>query len=175
MTEQVYHRARAVAYAQKWAFSRNPAFLNFDGMGGDCTNFASQCLYAGSGIMNYTDTFGWYYRSSRDRSPSWTGVPYLYNFLISNKSVGPYAVQTDAQQVLPGDLVQLGTRRRAILSQPGDRRRRRRRHICGRPHRRCVYATAQQLHIRPGAIFTHCRCASLVSGVTAGCPDNFAE
>ena len=59
--------------------------------------------------MNYTDTFGWYYRSSRDRSPSWTGVPYLYNFLISNKSVGPYAVQTDAQQVLPGDLVQLGT------------------------------------------------------------------
>jgi len=109
LTEQVYNRARAVAYAQKWAFSRNPAFLNFDGMGGDCTNFASQCLYTGSGIMNYTDTFGWYYRSSRDRSPSWTGVPYLYNFLISNKSVGPYAVQTDAQQVLPGDLVQLGT------------------------------------------------------------------
>ena len=67
MTEQVYNRARAVAYAQKWAFSRNPAFLNFDGMGGDCTNFASQCLYTGSGIMNYTDTFGWYYRSSRDR------------------------------------------------------------------------------------------------------------
>lgn len=109
MTEQPYDRAKAVAYAEKWAFSRNPAFLNFDGLGGDCTNFASQCLYAGSGVMNPTETFGWYYYSSWNRTPSWTGVPYLYNFLIGNKSVGPYAVETDAAGVQPGDIVQLGT------------------------------------------------------------------
>ena len=29
--------------------SRNPAYLDFHGLGGDCTNFVSQCLYAGAG------------------------------------------------------------------------------------------------------------------------------
>ena len=64
-------------------------------MGGDCTNFASQCIYAGSGVMNYTPTMGWYYSSGSNRSPSWTGVVYLYNFLTGNKSAGPYGVETN--------------------------------------------------------------------------------
>lgn len=46
-----YNRRAAVAYAHKWAYSRNPAFYDFSEIGGDCTNFASQCLYAGTGIM----------------------------------------------------------------------------------------------------------------------------
>ncbi len=62
-TLQPYNRQAAVAYAHRWAFGRNPAYSNFDGMGGDCTNFASQCLYAGTGIMNFTPTYGWYYLS----------------------------------------------------------------------------------------------------------------
>ena len=45
--------------------------------------------------MNYTPIFGWYYRSSSDRTASWTGVEYLYNFLIGNRSVGPYAVEVE--------------------------------------------------------------------------------
>ena len=73
-----YDRAAAVAYAHRWAYGRNPAYANFDAMGGDCTNFASQCLYAGSGVMDFRPTFGWYYRSLNDRSPSWTGVPFFY-------------------------------------------------------------------------------------------------
>ena len=48
-TLRPYDREAAVAYAHRWAFGRNPAYSNFDGMGGDCTNFASQCLYAGTG------------------------------------------------------------------------------------------------------------------------------
>ena len=43
-----YNRQAAVAYAHKWAFGRNPAFFDFSELGGDCTNFASQCLYAGT-------------------------------------------------------------------------------------------------------------------------------
>ena len=35
-----------IAYARKWAFSRNPAYYDFDDIGGDCTNFISQCLQA---------------------------------------------------------------------------------------------------------------------------------
>lgn len=48
MNTKSYKRNLAVAYAKKWALSRNPKYYNFDPVGGDCTNFISQCLYAGS-------------------------------------------------------------------------------------------------------------------------------
>ena len=47
-----YNRQRAVEYAKKWALSRNPLFADFTGIGGNCTNFVSQCLYAGCGVLN---------------------------------------------------------------------------------------------------------------------------
>ena len=103
-----YNRAAAVAYAKKWAFSRNPAYYNFDRIGGDCTNFASQCIYAGAGVMNFTPTLGWFYRSINDRTPSWTGVEYLYNFLTGNEGVGPFAEEVPLSRLEIGDIVQLG-------------------------------------------------------------------
>ena len=65
-----YDRRAAVAYAHKWAYTRNPAFYDFSDIGGDCTNFASQCLYAGTGIMNFTPEFGWYYIDATDPAPA---------------------------------------------------------------------------------------------------------
>ena len=50
----MYDRAKAVAYAHQWAYSRNPAYYDFSAIGGDCTNFVSQCLRAGGAPMNYT-------------------------------------------------------------------------------------------------------------------------
>lgn len=41
-----YDRNSAIAYAKKWALSQNPRYYNFDPVGGDCTSFISQCLYA---------------------------------------------------------------------------------------------------------------------------------
>ena len=87
---KIYDRLAAVYYATKWALSRNPKYYNFDAVGGDCTSFISQCLYAGSKVMNYTPTKGWYYRSGYDKSPSWSGVEFLHNFLVYNKGVGPH-------------------------------------------------------------------------------------
>ncbi|WP_331655393.1 amidase domain-containing protein [Aminipila sp.] len=107
MRTKPYTRENAVAYAHKWAFGRNPRYYNYDNIGGDCTNFASQVLYAGAGNMNFTYTFGWYYRSANDRSPAWTGVEYLHSFLINNKGAGPVAIPSDISQVMPGDIVQL--------------------------------------------------------------------
>lgn len=49
----MYDREKAVAYAHKWAYGRNPAYADFSAMGGDCTNFLSQCLHAG-GLPWYT-------------------------------------------------------------------------------------------------------------------------
>lgn len=108
LKEIPYRREDTVAYAEKWALGRNPRYYSFDGMGGDCTNFASQCVFAGCGVMNYTPNVGWYYNSPGDRSPSWSSVEHLHDFLVKNRSAGPYAVETDAGDIRPGDLVQLG-------------------------------------------------------------------
>ena len=102
-----YRRDLAVAYAHRWAYGRNPEYFNFQGIGGDCTNFASQCLYAGAGIMNYTPVYGWYYINANARTASWTGVGYLYRFLVQNQDTGPFAREVAAEEVEPGDLCQL--------------------------------------------------------------------
>ena len=110
-----YNRRRAVEYARRWALSRNPLFVDFTQIGGNCTNFVSQCILAGVPIMNYTPTFGWYYISGDDRAPAWSGVDELYNFLIGapaftaeNKGYGPFATDArDAQTVNVGDVIQL--------------------------------------------------------------------
>lgn len=108
LMEPGYDRRRALAYARRWALARNPLFYNFTGIGGDCTNFISQCLLAGCCVMNCTPTFGWYYRNASDRAPAWTGVQYLYNFLTSNPGAGPYARDADIGELTVGDLIQLG-------------------------------------------------------------------
>lgn len=107
MKTKQYDRASAVSYAHQWAFGRNPRYYDFERIGGDCTNFTSQVLYAGSGVMNPTRTFGWYYYSLNNRAPAWTSVEALYRFLIKNKGVGPVTVDTDISQVQPGDIVQI--------------------------------------------------------------------
>ena len=60
IVDAAYLRGRAVAYAERWALSRNPLFYDFAGVGGDCTNFVSQCILAGCCTMNFTPTYGWY-------------------------------------------------------------------------------------------------------------------
>ena len=105
---QIYDRRAAVMYAHRWAFSRNPRFYDYENIGGDCTNFASQCIYAGSGVMNFTPTLGWYYIDANQKAPAWTGVEYLYNFLTrSNHSVGPAGRECAIEEICPGDIVQL--------------------------------------------------------------------
>ncbi len=108
MTEIVYRRDLAIEYASLWAFDRNPIYYDFEDIGGDCTNFVSQCIFAGCGVMNYTPVFGWYFIDINNRSPSWTGVQFLYDFLINNNSVGPYAADSDITQIQPADVIQLG-------------------------------------------------------------------
>ena len=103
-----YDRAAAVRYAHLWAYGRNPRYYDYEGIGGDCTNFASQCIYAGAGVMNYTPTFGWYYINANDKAPAWTGVEYLYNFLKRRTpSAGPFAGEVSPERIRPGDIVQL--------------------------------------------------------------------
>ena len=102
-----YNREQAKEYARTWAYKRNPRYYNYDPVGGDCTNFISQCIYAGSKVMNYSKIYGWYYNNANDKSPSWTGVEFLYNFLIKNKTKGPVGEITSIDKLEIGDVVQL--------------------------------------------------------------------
>ena len=77
-------------------------------MGGDCTNFVSQVLAAGGAEQNYSQN-GWYFNSINDRSPSWSGVNELYEFLVSEHDVGPRARVVDVSEAMAGDIVQLGS------------------------------------------------------------------
>lgn len=107
MKTQAYNRDKALEYAHQWALDRNSAYMDFSRYGGDCTNFISQCIYAGCNTMNPKPVYGWYYYDGYNRSASWTGVVYLYNFLIGNEGTGPFAKEIPLGDLVPGDIIQL--------------------------------------------------------------------
>lgn len=116
-TIRPYHRANAVRYARRWALTRNPLYPDYTGIGGDCTNFVSQALLAGSCRENFTPDFGWYYVSLDDRAPAWTSVEYLYDFLTGsagfdaeNGGFGPFGVEVSRREAEIGDIIQLADR-----------------------------------------------------------------
>lgn len=102
-----YNRTLAVDYAKKWALSHNPNYFYFDGIGGDCTNFVSQCLLAGGGVMNFDKYHGWFYVNQAVRSPSWASVNYLRKFLLDKTLKGPLAEIKAVEKLEIGDIIQL--------------------------------------------------------------------
>ena len=109
-----YNRERAVEYAKNWALSRNPLFNDYTSIGGNCTNFVSQSILAGSCTMDYSEPFGWFYISDAERAPAWTSVEFLHDFLVGagdypdpNLRPGPYGREVRAAQTQIGDVVQL--------------------------------------------------------------------
>ena len=101
-----YDRKKALNYANRWALARNPGYYDFSNLGGDCTNFCSQVLHAGGCNMNY-ESNGWYYKDGNNKSPSWTGVNFLYEFLIRSKDFGPVAYEVNVRDIKIGDIIQL--------------------------------------------------------------------
>ncbi|MBR3570055.1 MAG: amidase domain-containing protein [Oscillibacter sp.] len=66
----------------------NPAYANFNPYGGDCANFTSQCIYAGGMPQVVTKPYsndGWYYKTSNDRSATWTGATNLHHWMRDNR------------------------------------------------------------------------------------------
>lgn len=110
MFNRSYDREAVLAYAKTWAMRRNPRYADFTQMVGDCTNFVSQCIYAGAGVMNPEPVFGWYYRGMNDRAPAWTGVDALCRFLTGNRGLGPFAKLCDREELQVGDVIQLQNR-----------------------------------------------------------------
>ncbi len=109
MTEYPLNIQAETEYARRWAFSHNPRYHNFENLGGDCTNFISQCIFAGGAVMNYTRDTGWYYNSLQDRAAAWTGVEFFYRFIVNNKGAGPFGDIVPVRSAAVGDVIQLGS------------------------------------------------------------------
>ena len=65
----------------------NPEYYNFNSVGGDCTNYVSQCLYAGGlpqtpGAHSGYDC--WYFSTENNRSDTWTRATILRRWLGNN-------------------------------------------------------------------------------------------
>ncbi len=107
----IYQRSVAVAYAQKWCSSSNPAYpppSNFHGT--DCTNFVSQCLHEGGwpqtsgGFFSRADNTKWWCGGyiGTGASYSWGAAENLRNFLkLSSRSMIAYGVLATR----PGDVL----------------------------------------------------------------------
>ncbi|MGC9073880.1 MAG: amidase domain-containing protein [Caldisericum sp.] len=96
--------------------------INIHGGGGDCTNYVSQCLFAGgermiknswyydnhgTGITDPNDPNYWnlYWMSDDNSSPSWRSVPDLRNFIL-NYLRG--TISSNFTYAVKGDLVENG-------------------------------------------------------------------
>lgn len=80
-----YNREQAVAYAKMWWDGRNPAFPSFRD---DCTNFISQCLYAGGAPMRGVpnEASGWWMQPQKHKwSFSWSVAHSLRWYLETSK------------------------------------------------------------------------------------------
>ena len=82
-----YSPTTAAAYAQIYAMNCNSNFNSSPLSGGDCANFASQCIWAGFGGSNNSTaisnrlypmdnqgSYTWWYRNSSNYTASWAGT-----------------------------------------------------------------------------------------------------
>ena len=103
-----YNRQKAVDYANKWWNSYNPRFRAFEV---DCTNFISQCLWAGGAPMSFTNSRskGWWYRGNGSRTDNWSfswAVAHNLRWYLATSKSGLTATEvTSPDQLELGDVI----------------------------------------------------------------------
>lgn len=98
-----YNREAAVAYANKWWNAYNPKYETFRV---DCTNYISQCLFAGGAPMRGSPVReeGWWYTGGM-WSFSWS-VAHSLRWYLSTSNEGLTASEVDsAKELMPGDII----------------------------------------------------------------------
>lgn len=90
-TALAYNRGNAVSYADRWALSRNSSYPSYSA---DCTNFASQALYAGGyhfvgtpQLWNSGDDTQWWgdwFLGYWFHTNSWPSAPDHYQFQMAH-------------------------------------------------------------------------------------------
>ena len=106
---QRYNREAVRAYAERHWNEPNAQFITFDV---DCTNYVSQCLYAGGAPMNYTGMreSGWWYKGRSGGkelwSFSWSVAHAFHWYLMGSRPDGLRAERVHTPQELTiGDVI----------------------------------------------------------------------
>ena len=103
-TTYTYSGNRGASYANKYYSSANSYF--YTATGRDCTNFVSQCIWAGYGgwntsmsnstmqsnITNNVRMTSTWFAGSGGGAPAWENVDELWNYVVGNTGTGPKAV-----------------------------------------------------------------------------------
>lgn len=114
-----YNRSAAVTYATTYVFSPNTSvWCDYSSSGGDCTNFVSQCLYAGGWSKfnngSFCSTGSWYHNgagkcsntsTTKNYSCSWTQAADMKSLLSVSSRVVPASYPASSLEV--GDIIQL--------------------------------------------------------------------
>ncbi|MDQ0115046.1 amidase domain-containing protein [Paenibacillus harenae] len=101
-----YRRDLVAAYADRWWNEGNPAYELFEV---NCTNYVSQCVFAGNAPMNYTGKreSGWWYKGRNKGQESWS-----FSWAVSNALThylgGSRTSGMRAESVFSADELQLG-------------------------------------------------------------------
>jgi len=102
-----YSREKTVNYARKYALIYNKQYTDFSNSGGDCTNFVSQCVYAGGIPLSLT----W-----RPYFSSWIRVNELYYYLL-RKNFGQESLSIINSN--PGSIIQFFSDSKGFYSHSG--------------------------------------------------------
>ena len=104
-----YRRDLVVAYADQWWNKGNPTYDEFDS---NCTNYVSQCIFAGDVPMIYTNRrdSGWWYKGREQGkewwSYSWAVSKALASFLMKPRNQGLRAIEKAyADELELGDII----------------------------------------------------------------------
>ena len=111
-----YDRAAATAYAKNHWQRRNAAWADFSDRGGNCQNYASQCLLEGGIPMDREGDARWvskqfedFIESMEGRSASWAAVLPFREYAERNRGFGLSAgVDQPYFSGEPGDILQMG-------------------------------------------------------------------
>lgn len=119
-----YNRTAAVEYSNKYFHTRNSSeWYNFAYEGGNCQNYASQCMYVGGIPMDFLGADQWkcyiedpvyepelnYNEVQSGRTASWVAVGSFYEYARDNEGFGLVA-DTEANLYFaePGDIIVVG-------------------------------------------------------------------
>jgi cell wall-associated NlpC family hydrolase len=105
--QYVYKRLQAIRYAEAWWNGHNPQYRFFDV---NCTNFVSQCLYAGGIPMRAVGnrSSGWWYEGRDSPSASWSyswAVAHSFRWYLEKGVHIKTEVKSSADQLSLGDVI----------------------------------------------------------------------
>ena len=125
-----YNRQKAVDYASEWYNDRNDEFYSYGDLSGDCTNFTSQCLYAGGIPMDsdwysirteknifkriFQKPWNWFKNNGYyewDISRAWQTVSAQYEYIKENYCGGKEIIITSPDEIeaaIANNLIQAG-------------------------------------------------------------------